>query len=183
MHPLSTSLPYLLTRLGVRMGDLFAQAVRAEGMTLPIYRVLSALSEQRRPLRLNELAVLVAAETSTLSRLVAAMARKGMLHRERPDHDQRSLQVTLTPHGQELAARFMPIAAHYEEVATGRLARPEIIALKATLRDLYDNLDRLEAEIASGAVTRLLDEAVGRGRDARPSARRRSPSRSRRGER
>ena len=46
MHPLSTSLPYLLTRLGVRMGDLFAQAVRAEGMTLPIYRVLAALSEQ-----------------------------------------------------------------------------------------------------------------------------------------
>ena len=134
-------------------------------------------------MRLNELAVLVAAETSTLSRLVAAMARQGMLRRERPDHDQRSLQVTLTPHGEELAARFMPIAAHYEEVATGRLAPTEIVALKATLRDLYDNLDRLAAEIASGAVTRLLDESVERGRSAKAAPARRGTSRTRPGRR
>ena len=74
MHRLSTSLPYLLTRLGARMGDLFAQAVRKEGGSLQTYRVLAALAEAEQPLRLGELAARVSAEISTLSRLIASHA-------------------------------------------------------------------------------------------------------------
>ena len=85
------------------------------------------------------------------------MQRKGLLHRERPEHDQRSLQVSLTPRGAALAARYMPIAAYYEEVATGRMRPSEIEALKARLIDLYENLDQLAAEVTAGAVQRMLD--------------------------
>ena len=43
MYRLSNSLPYLLARLGVRMGELFVRVVRKEGLTLPMYRVLASL--------------------------------------------------------------------------------------------------------------------------------------------
>lgn len=159
MYRLSNSLPYLLARLGVRMGDLFAQVIKKEGLTLPMYRVLAALAEQDRPLRLGELAALTSADMSTLSRLVADMHRDGILSRERPEHDQRSLQVTLTPQGAALAERFMPVAAHYEDVATGSLSAKDAAALKATLLQLYANLDELEREVDAGDIEKLIGPA------------------------
>ena len=106
MYRLSNSLPYLLARLGVRMGDLFVQVVGKDGLTLPKYRVLAALAEQGRPLRLGELAALTSAEMSTLSRLIADMHRDGIVFRERPQNNQRSLQVSLTPHGAALLRKL-----------------------------------------------------------------------------
>jgi DNA-binding MarR family transcriptional regulator len=152
MYQLSNSLPYLLARLGVRMGDLFTRVIRREKLTLPMYRVLASLSEERRPLRLGEIATLTSVDQSTLSRLVAELARAELLTRERPQNNQRSLQVTLTPRGAELASRLIPIAAYYEEVAAGTLSSKEADALKTTLLQLYRNLDRLEREIENDEI-------------------------------
>jgi DNA-binding MarR family transcriptional regulator len=152
MYAFSNSLPYLLARLGVRMGDLFVRVIKAEDLTLPMYRVLAALSEEGRPLRLGELAALTSADNSTLSRIVADMNREGFLTRERPENDQRSLQVALTPRGATIASRLMPIAAHYEEVVASSLTPKATAALKATLVELYGNLDRLEQEVDSGKI-------------------------------
>jgi DNA-binding MarR family transcriptional regulator len=177
MYRLSNSLPYLLARLGVRMGELFVRVVRKQGLTLPMYRVLAALAEQGRPLRLGELAQLTSAEMSTLSRLVADMHRQGIVSRKRPQSDQRSLQVALTPRGAALTSRYMPVAAHYEDVATGNMTARDAAALKATLVQLYENLDRLEREVETGAIAKLIGSGT-RGRQGRspnkPSAKRRS---------
>lgn len=156
MYRLSNSLPYLLARVGVRMGDLFVRVARKEGLTLPMYRVVAALAEQQRPLRLNELSALTSGDLSTLSRLVAEMHKAGLVSRERPENDQRSLQVQLTPSGRELYERYMPVAAYYEEIATGALSQKEAVALKAVLNSLFDNLDRIEAEIDSGEIEKLI---------------------------
>jgi MarR family transcriptional regulator, organic hydroperoxide resistance regulator len=177
VYRLSNSLPYLLARLGVRMGDLFVRVVKKEGLTLPMYRVLAALAEQDRPLRLGELAALTSADMSTLSRLVADMHRDGILSRERPQHDQRSLQVALTPQGAALAARFMPVAAHYEDVAAGSLTAKDAAALKATLVQLYENLDQLEREVDNGEIDKLIGPAQRKRLERtkeRPPARRRA---------
>jgi DNA-binding MarR family transcriptional regulator len=152
MYRFSNSLPYLLARLGVRMGDLFVRVIRHENLTLPMYRVLAALSEQGHALRLGEIAELTSADVSTLSRIVAEMSRAGLLTRDRPENDQRSLQVALTPKGTELAARLMPIAHHYEDVATGNMSTKEAAELKRVLVELYKNLDRLEQEVEAGEI-------------------------------
>jgi MarR family transcriptional regulator, organic hydroperoxide resistance regulator len=177
MYRLSNSLPYLLARLGVRMGELFVRVARDEGLTLPMYRVLAALTEQGRPVRLGELAALTSAEMSTLSRLVADMHRDGIVSRERPQNDQRSLQVALTPRGAALASRFMPVAAHYENVATGNMTARDAAALKATLVQLYANLDRLEREVESGAIAELIGSGP-RGRSRRSPNKRPAKQRS-----
>jgi DNA-binding MarR family transcriptional regulator len=117
-----------------------------------MYRVLAALSEQGQPLRLGEIAELTSADVSTLSRIVAEMSRTGLLTRDRPENDQRSLQVALTPDGAELASRLMPIAQYYEEVATGAMSAKEAAELKQVLVELYRNLDRLEHEVEAGLI-------------------------------
>jgi hypothetical protein len=76
--------------------------------------------------------------------------------RERPANDQRSLQVQLTEAGREIYERVMPVAAYYEEVLASKMPRKEAAALKVTLVSLYDNLDRIEAEIDSGEIDRLI---------------------------
>lgn len=181
MYRLSTSFPYLLARLGIRMGDLFVRVIKRDGLSLQMFRVLAALTEEDRALKLGELAALTSADLSTLSRMIGEMHRRGIVFRERPEDDQRSLRVTLTEHGRALAARYMPIATHYEEVATSSLTASEAKALKAALTRLYDNLDQLEAEIASGEIDALIASTDPRSRkselDAEKQPRRKAGTR------
>jgi DNA-binding MarR family transcriptional regulator len=174
MYRFSNSLPYLLARLGVRMGDLFTRVIRHEKLTLPMYRVLAALSEQGHPLRLGEIAELTSADVSTLSRIVAEMNRVGLLTRDRPENDQRSLQVALTPKGAELAARLMPLAAYYEEVVTGGMSAKEAAELKRVLVELYHNIDRLEQEVEAGLIKVPAPARTKEARDERPEAKART---------
>lgn len=171
MYRFSNSLPYLLARLGVRMGDLFTRVIRHEKLTLPMYRVLAALSEQGHPLRLGEIAELTSADVSTLSRIVAEMSRTGLLTRDRPENDQRSLQVELTPKGAELAGRLMPLAAYYEEVVTGSMSAKEAAELKRVLVELYHNIDRLEQEVEAGLISVAPPAKSKDARDERAEAR------------
>lgn len=142
MYRFSDSLPYLLTRLGVRMGELFAQELRQHHLTLPGYRVLAALTELPDQ-RLGELSAMTSVETSTLSRLVGNLQRDGLLTRTRPADDQRSVRIRLTVQGVALARRLIPRAAEYERVAVGDLDGAGAAALKARLVTIYDNLDAL----------------------------------------
>ena len=147
LYRFSTSLPYLLARLGMRMGELFSRELARDGLTLPMYRVLAALAEQAAPQRLGELSALTSVEASTLSRLLGQMQRMGLVTRERPERDQRSLAVDLAPQGVALAARLIPRAAYYERIATGDLSSWEAERLKEVLHRVDTNLDGLQREL------------------------------------
>lgn len=147
MYRFSTSLPFLLARLGIAMGELFGRELARDGLTLAMYRVLAALAEQAAPQRLGELAALTSVEASTLSRLLGQMQRMGLVTRARPERDQRSLAVALAPAGVDLARRLMPRAAHYERVSTAGLARAEVDALRAALAQVDANLRGLQREV------------------------------------
>jgi DNA-binding MarR family transcriptional regulator len=161
MYQLSNSLPHLVARVGIRMGCLFLRVIRKVGLTLPMYRVLAVLAEQEMPLRLVELSALTSADRSRLSRLVADMHKMGLVSRKRPAGDQGSLQVGLTAPGRELYERIMPVASYFEQVATSDLSRKDAAALKPALDELYHNLKRIEAEIDSGDVQKLIKPKQG----------------------
>jgi len=149
VYRFSDSLPYLLTRVGVRMGELFARELREHALTLAGYRVLAALTE-RPDQRLGELAAMTSVETSTLSRLVGSLERRGLLTRTRPDNDQRSVRIRLTRTGLALARCLMPRAAEFERVAAVGLDEAAQAALKARLRLIHDNLDTLDTPNTTG---------------------------------
>lgn len=147
MYRFTHSLPYLLNRVGVRMGELFANELAADNLTIPMYRVLAALSEADSQ-RLTDLSAMTTVEMTTLSRLVATMEKRHMLRRRRPEDNLRTVQITLTSAGRELVARLSPRAAHYERIGMKDLSPKDIELLKATLATVYENLNEIEREQA-----------------------------------
>ena len=143
-------MPYLLARLGVRMGSLFSQRLAAYDLTLPMYRVLAALSEKPGQ-KLGDLSAITTVELSTMSRLIGTMASRDLVSRHRPAGNERAVQIDLTDHGAEMAVLLRAEAEHYEEVAVSAMKPSEVERFKRTLTHIYDSLDVLENELVSNA--------------------------------
>ena len=148
MYKLSTSMPFLLARLGVRMGTLFSRRLAAYDLTLPMYRVLAALSE-RPDQKLSDLSAMTDVELSTMSRLVGTMVTRGLVSRHRQPNNERTVRINLTPRGAELADLLRNEAEHYEDVAVSTLKPAEIERLKVTLSRIYEAIDVLEDELVA----------------------------------
>jgi MarR family transcriptional regulator, organic hydroperoxide resistance regulator len=143
MYRLSNAFPYLLNRVGVRMGELFSRRLEPYGVTLPMYRVMAALWE-KGDRRLGALSDVTSIELSTLSRLVGAMTRKGLLSRRRPDTNARTVEINLTTKGRTLVEELIPLARLHEDVGL-RSFRPDKVAeLKRDLIRVFQNLAELD---------------------------------------
>ncbi len=81
-------------------------AAAEEEVTLPQYRALVVLT-MRGPQRMSELADLLEVNQSTVTRMCDRLDRKGLIARERPDHNRRIVIVTIAPAGQQLVAAVM----------------------------------------------------------------------------
>src|ERR1700752_1436968 len=106
LYRLTDSLPYLLNRVGVQMGELFSRRIAGFGVTLPMYRVMAALWESGDQ-RLCDLAAVTSLELSTLSRLVGAMKRKGLVTRTRLKDNARTVAINLTAKGKLLVEELI----------------------------------------------------------------------------
>ena len=161
-YQLTTSMPYLLARLGVRMGSLFSQRLATYNMTLPMYRVLAALAE-RPGQKLGELSEMTTVELSTMSRLVGTMASRNLVSRHRPAGNERAVKIDLTERGAEMALLLRKEAEHYEEVAASTLKPSEIARFKRTLVHMFASLDVLESELAANAPVTVDGSSPGPG--------------------
>jgi DNA-binding MarR family transcriptional regulator len=146
LYRLSDSFPYLLNRVGVRLGELFSRRIAPYDVTLPMYRVMAALWEIGDQ-RLSDLSTVTTIEISTLSRLVGDMKRRGLVSRSRLEDNGRTVAINLTAKGKLLLEELMPIAVHFEEVAVSNYTEAEISHLKIVFREIYQSLGSIEPEI------------------------------------
>ena len=144
-YRLTTSFPYLVRRVGLRIGELFDRAVARLGIDLSMYRVLAALAELNNQ-QLGQLAAITTIELSTLSRLVGTMSNMGLLTRRRPRGNGRIVEISLSAKGRRLTEQLIPIAEHFEAVAVSGLSSQELHQIKQQLSAAYTNLDRLARE-------------------------------------
>jgi DNA-binding MarR family transcriptional regulator len=158
LYRLTNSLPYLLNRVGVRMGELFSRRIAGYDVTLPMYRVMAALWEQGDQ-RLGDLAAMTSLEISTASRLIGAMKRKGLVSRKRLEDNARTVAINLTAKGKALVEELMPIAIHFEEVAIRSLPKDALANLKGILAQVHTDLGSLEPEIAEAEERRAKAKA------------------------
>lgn len=150
MYEFTDSFPYLLNRVGVRMGELFSRRIASYGITLPMYRVMAALGEVPNQ-RLNDLAAMTTVELSTLSRLIGTMEKMKLVLRSRLENNARTVAINLTEEGGRMLKELMPIARHFEQVAVSKLSPTALKTLKKTLSEIYDLLDILEGEVTDSA--------------------------------
>jgi MarR family transcriptional regulator, organic hydroperoxide resistance regulator len=146
MYRLTDAFPYLLNRVGVRMGDLFTRRLVTADLTLSMYRVLAALWEKGDQ-RLGDLAEVTSVELSTLSRMVGKLARRGLVYRGRPESNGRTVRIELTASGKRLVERFIPLAMQHEDVSLQGFKSADIARLKADLVAVYRNLNAVEEEL------------------------------------
>lgn len=144
-NDLQNSIPYLIARAGVRMGQSFTRELRKFDMTLTEWRVCSTLSHQPHQ-RLSEVALNTSTEQSTLSRVVDGLMQRGILIRERSDGDARALALSLTPEGSHITQRLIPIAQLYERVSLNGFSATQADQLRDMLKQLYDNMTPLDHE-------------------------------------
>lgn len=138
-HDLETSIPYLIARAGMMTGQSFSAELKQFGLTLTEWRVCAALRHLPHQ-RLADLAKNSSCDGSTLSRTVDGMLQKGLLVRERSADDARALALALTPEGNALTERIIPLARLYERVALAGIEPQQVELLRTMLRRIYDNM-------------------------------------------
>lgn len=142
-NDLQNSIPYLIARAGLRMGQSFTRELRRFDVTLTEWRVCSTLSHKPHQ-RLSEVALNTSTEQSTLSRVVDGLMQRGILIRERSDGDARALALRLTPQGMDITQRLIPIAQLYERVSLNGFSTAQADQLRDMLKRLYDNMAPLD---------------------------------------
>ena len=140
---LQDSIPYLIARAGLRMGQSFTREVRKFDMTLTEWRVCSTLHHLPHQ-RLSDVALKTSTEPSTLSRVVDGLLRRGLLLRDRSGDDARALALSLTPEGVAITQRLIPMAQLYERVSLNGFTAEQAEQLRQMLRRLYDNMTPLD---------------------------------------
>ena len=150
---LADFVPYLLNRAGVKIGLAFTRDIEPLGVTLPMWRVMAALWEDSDQ-RLGDIAQKTSIDISTLSRLLVSLQRKQYVVRRRSGSDGRALSVSLTEKGRSLTERIIPIAAHYEDVATRGIKQADLARLNNMLVKLFLNIQTFDDEFAARQKSR-----------------------------
>lgn len=141
-HDLEKAIPFLLARAGARMGNAFAKALKPYGLSLSEWRVCASLQHSPRQ-TLSELATHASTDLSALSRIVGRLVDLGLVQREKCEADGRAVRIALSKTGLRLTRELIPLAQHYEAVATGDFSVAEVRTLRAMLSRLYRNAEPL----------------------------------------
>jgi len=142
MFELSSYLPYLINRAGVRVATKFTQDVKPFDVTVQEWRVLAAVHHYG-PQRMSALADLTSIDRTTLSRLISRMEQGGFVQRSRAEEDGREVHIALTEKGSETAKAIIPLAIRYESIALDGFTEVETAAFKDMLKRVYDNFEKL----------------------------------------
>jgi DNA-binding MarR family transcriptional regulator len=136
---LANYLPYLINRVGFALVDSFTAALAPHGLSIDMWRVLAALSNNGGQ-RQVDLAGMTSIDASTMSRLVSRLVRLGLVTRSRSEKSSREVVVALSPKGRALVQRLIPIARKLEQTAAGGLPARDMAVVKRLLAKMYDNL-------------------------------------------
>ena len=106
---------------------------------------------------LRDLAELQRMDQPTACRVVAALARRRLVHSGADPSDRRRSRLVLTPSGRSLAERLAPIAAAVRSAVEAGLTPAERAAVVGGLRKVIANLEGSDATGGNGHATPEID--------------------------
>jgi DNA-binding MarR family transcriptional regulator len=137
---LAEFLPYRIVALGRRISKELSYAYEHENLTIPEWRVLAVLGEERS-MAARDVAARTPMDKMAVSRAVASLEAKGMLERGRSPGDRRVRSLALSEKGAALYARIAPLAAQFQRQLLAALGEERA-------RALQDSLDRIEESLS-----------------------------------
>ena len=135
---ISDRITILLYRIIVPAAESTNAEISKFGINISGGRVLDALLAMGE-MRVGQLCELTAIDNSTLSHLLRRMENLGYINRNRIVNDNRSVMVSLTPTGRDVAAFVSALSNETEKALLDGFTTAEADALRANLKRLLAN--------------------------------------------
>ena len=165
---LSDHLPYLFKHIHSQLEVASAGQLARFGVNVAVWRILAVLWSHD-DVSHRELAHLTSIEVSTLSRVSKTVQRAGLIRRKRTKEDQRTVRVTLTEKGRELAQAIIPSAIKSQDEMFANLSAKDIQTLIGLLHKVVENLNRY-TETDLDIAGEVADEPAAKPKRAAPVA-------------
>jgi DNA-binding MarR family transcriptional regulator len=130
-------------RLSRQVSQIYDEALARHGLTIGQFGMLACLS-RRRGLAIGALATRLAADASTVSRLVKPLASDGLLRIAIDPEDRRGRQVWLTDAGHQRRAAAHAGWQAAQDVMEQRLGGGRLAALRFLLDECHERLEIIE---------------------------------------
>jgi DNA-binding MarR family transcriptional regulator len=136
--------PYLVNRVGLGIAEAFGRELVAHGLNVKTWRIL-AVAYHYGELTQRQLAARTSIDPSTLSRLVAALVRRGLLVSAPHASDSRATSTRLSAEWRAHVEALVPAARWYERETQRGLSEADVLKLQEVLRRMYENVRELPA--------------------------------------
>jgi DNA-binding MarR family transcriptional regulator len=137
--PLSAYLCFSVYTAMLRFNKIYRRALKVLKITYPQYLVLMVLRD-RDNVSMTDIAQKVHLESSTLTPLLKRLEEQGIVCRRRYAFDERQVIISLTAHGNAIAAKAHAVPAYVTRVSG--LAQEENLELRRLLGKLNHELER-----------------------------------------
>lgn len=128
---------FSLSQLGFHVAQRFAERIAPLGLIPPHSGILQLV--QREPGQSQQaLARKLGIAPNRLVGLLDELEQRGLLRRERAEHDRRVSALHLTPEGERLVAEIFRLGVEHEAEITAALSDSERAALGSMLRRVAD---------------------------------------------
>ena len=127
--------------LSNRISRSFSRELDKAGITIAEWRVLLELTLQPG-VSGQEISRRWAMDKMAISRAVSSLENRGWISRRQSVQDKRSLNLELTPAGQEAYERILPAANRHYHRLVEELDRSELASFRDTLLNVIGQADR-----------------------------------------
>ncbi len=86
---------------------------------------------------------------ATTSRVISGLCKKGLLKKSRFRDDQKRYKLSMTPQGQELMQRVMPLIKEIRAMSIENISEAEFDIFLKVLDEIWENYDRYESNRSS----------------------------------
>ncbi|MBW8728450.1 MAG: MarR family transcriptional regulator [Inquilinus limosus] len=132
---LDDQIGFILRQVSQRHAAIFAAGIGEQDLTATQWAVLAKLVE-RGPCSQNRLGRRTAMDAATIKGVVDRLGKRGLIDTRPDPEDGRRLEVALSPAGQALAERILPLAHRITEETLAPLSEAEQATLVELLRKL-----------------------------------------------
>lgn len=135
-------LPYQIYRVSSLMNIRLSGRLKASGINLSQWRVLSVLRSQGQ-MSMSQIVDATLMEQPTISRVISQLHGDGMVSREISSEDSRVALVSLSERGRVLFDEIAVSAVRHQKIALDGVSKADIAVLRRALNQIEANISEV----------------------------------------